>query len=274
MSLKTPKIIEGIKCYAPDLAFNSEDFPGEGFGTLYAAEDRTFWFRSRNRIIQNLVARYLTKTSARFLEIGCGTGYVLKGLAALPNLTLTGADIHLQGLRFARQRLPQIELLQLDLSDWSLPNIYDAIGAFDVLEHIAADEHVLRQAYDALSPEGFFFLTVPQHAFLWSAVDAASGHKRRYSRDQLVGKIRQAGFTIRFVSSFVCTLFPLLCLSRLNPLKRHQHTADKPSSTELQPPRLLDALLENAMRWDERWIARGRSLPFGGSLCVVAQKNL
>src|SRR5688572_15680747 len=109
MPVSVPQVIEGIPCYAPELAFESPDFPGHSFATLYAVEESSFWFRARNRLIKRAVNRYIPDRPSRFLEIGCGTGYVLKGLSELPQLDLMGADIHLAGLRLARERVPQAE---------------------------------------------------------------------------------------------------------------------------------------------------------------------
>ena len=49
---------------------------------LVAAEDRHFWFRARNRVIGRIV-KQLTEplpSGFRVLEVGCGTGNVLRVL--------------------------------------------------------------------------------------------------------------------------------------------------------------------------------------------------
>ena len=64
---KDPITIEGIKCYAPDLAFTNSDFPQKSFEGLCRAEAASFWFRSRQRIIEHLVQTYLRKQTEIFL---------------------------------------------------------------------------------------------------------------------------------------------------------------------------------------------------------------
>ncbi len=48
------EIIDGIKCYAPELATLNSDYPAEAFRILFKSEDTNFWFISRNKIIQHL----------------------------------------------------------------------------------------------------------------------------------------------------------------------------------------------------------------------------
>lgn len=51
-------IIDGIKCYAPELAYSNEDFNAASFKQLFELEEHNFWFRARNRVIQTLVQKY------------------------------------------------------------------------------------------------------------------------------------------------------------------------------------------------------------------------
>ena len=167
------------------------------------------------RVHRRLVAAAGVRPGHRVLEIGCGTGFVLSALHAQRRFQLVGAEQHIAGLRFARERLPEVEFVQLDARRLPYRCEFDAIGAFDVIEHIDEDEEVMASAHAALRPRGLFVLTVPQHAWLWSSTDDYAHHKRRYSRAELLAKMRRRGFAIRFCTSFVFTLLPLMYLSRL-----------------------------------------------------------
>jgi len=81
---------------------------------------------------------------------------------AKPDSDLGGSDVFVAGLTFASQRLPDVEFLQIDGRDIPYVSEYDALGAFDVLEHIEEDERVLAQIHEALKPSGKLLLTVPQ----------------------------------------------------------------------------------------------------------------
>ena len=77
-----PEVIDGIKCYAPEKAFVNDGFDPDSFNSLYQLEENNFWFRCRTRIIKSVLTRYLRKNDTnKFLEIGCGTGIVLKGIS-------------------------------------------------------------------------------------------------------------------------------------------------------------------------------------------------
>lgn len=269
-----PKFIDGFKCYAPELAFESPDFPKNSFYELYQKEDANFWFRSRNRIIRFLIKKYLLSPAGdqmSLLEVGCGTGYVLKGLSELKNLRLVGADVHLEGLKYARMRLPDVELIQLDVSRMPFESEFDAVGLFDVLEHIENDEQVLKGVHHVLKPRGTLFVTVPQHQFLWSRVDEMAGHKRRYSGIALETLLKNQGFEIIHRCSFVSLLFPLMVVSRC--LQKVFTSKSHPGSfNEFNIPSSLNAFLEKIMTVEEWLIRKGVSVPFGGSLVVVSRK--
>src|SRR4029077_3610296 len=139
-----------------------------------------------------------------FLEVGCGTGFVLTGVRRqFPSVQVAGTDIFTEGLAFARQRLPCVELFQMDARRIPFEAEFDVIGAFDVLEHIEEDEQALGELFRCCRPGGGIVITVPQHRFLWSAADEYAYHKRRYSRRELISKVRMAGFEILRVTSFV-----------------------------------------------------------------------
>ena len=109
-------------------------------------------------------------------------------------------------------------------------------------------------------------MTVPQHAWLWSAADDQAHHQRRYSRAELRAKLERNGFKVRFCSSFVFTLLPLMYLSRRRRRPTAQGRRRAESLPELSLPAPSTGVMELVMRLDEWLIAAGVSLPAGGSL--------
>jgi ubiquinone/menaquinone biosynthesis C-methylase UbiE len=265
--------VEGIRCYAPELALGSEDYPAEVYDRLCSLEENHFWFRARNRIILAKFRQYLGHLSRpRVLEIGCGTGYVLRGLATQGNYELTGADANIAGLRHARLRLPSVEFVQVDARDLPYDAAFDAVGAFDVIEHINEDERVLTSIRRALKPGGVLIVTVPQHKWLWSWADEQARHKRRYRRRELCDKVMAAGFEMVRATSFVTALLPILYLSRFA-MKRSESGASEIDLSELEISRTANMVCAAVMRIDETMIGAGFSLPLGGSLLAVARKR-
>lgn len=265
--------IAGVKCFAPALAQAEQTYPAEAFARLVELEANSFWFRSRNRIIVRIFRKFLQQPARpRVLEIGCGTGFVLGALQAQRRFDLVGAEQHLAGLVWARRRLPDVEFVQLDARRLPYQSAFDAVGAFDVIEHIPEDEEVMASVHRALRPGGLFVMTVPQHAWLWSAADEQAHHQRRYSRADLRAKLERHGFKVRYCTSFVFALLPLMYLSRRRKPATASVAGDAVDCAELSLPRALDGLLELGMRLDELLIAAGVSLPAGGSLLMVAQR--
>jgi len=262
-----PKQINGHLAFCPELAKVSEGFEETFFTQLLELESRNFWFRARNRLIIWAMQRYFPQAT-NFLEIGCGTGFVLSGLhSAFPHVNLSGSEIFETGLTFAARRLPKVNLFQMDARQIPFAEEFEVIGAFDVLEHIQADSLVLTQMYQAVKSGGGILVTVPQHPWLWSYVDEYSHHVRRYRAEEIKVKIEQAGFKVMRTTSFVSLLLPLMIFSRLRPrASKYEVTA------ELQIGGWMNTVLEKVLNVERILIRSGISLPLGGSLLVIAKK--
>ena len=261
--------IGNVPCYAPDLAHDSPGFRPEHFARLATLEEGHFWFRARNELIVQVLRRYFPR-ARNMLEIGCGTGYVLRGVTrAQPELRVSGSEIFLEGLAFAAQRLPDADLFQMDARRIPYENEFDLIGAFDVVEHIEEDERVLREIHRALKPGGGAILTVPQHPWLWSEQDESACHVRRYKRRELTDKLRAAGFGILFSSSFVSLLLPMLAASRR---RKRKPVGSADLGREFNPPAIINSALYHVLRLESLLIRAGVRFPVGGTRLVVATK--
>ena len=256
---------------APDLAKSGGGFRPDSFEHLAALEAKSFWFRARNRLILDALKLYFPSMT-RYMEIGCGTGYVLAGVAdAFPQATLVGSEIFTVGLGFAASRVRNAELLQMDARKIPYDAEFDVIGAFDVLEHIDEDEVVLTSMLHAIRPGGGIVLTVPQHRWLWSSADDAACHVRRYALGELSEKVRRAGFQIVFETSVVSLLLPAMFASRLTKKKRTEVAST--SVSELELPRWLNGVFEFIMNLERRLICNGLRFRLGGSRLLVATKK-
>lgn len=265
-----PSRVEGFPALAPDLAQGGAGFKPEAFAKLAALEAGNFWFRARNRLIVWALRRHFPNMQ-RYLEIGCGTGYVLAGVAkAYPQARLTGSEVFSVSLPYAARRVERAELLQMDARHIPYENEFDVIGAFDVLEHIKEDEAVLAEMLRALHPGGLILVTVPQHPWLWSRQDEYACHVRRYRIGELREKVLRAGFSVRLETSFVSLLLPAMIASRI---VQGKETADSDPMAELRLSPLLNHLFEAAMAAERLLIQCGMRFPVGGSLLLVAAKS-
>lgn len=265
-----PCIHEGFITYAPALAQEGSGFKASYFADIARFEAGYFWFRARNRLIVWSLGKYCPGFQS-FLEIGCGTGYVVSGITkAFPGARVYGSEIFTAGLAFASTKEPSINFMQMDARDIPYVEEFDAIGAFDVLEHIEEDMLVLEQMHDALKPHGIMLLTVPQHAWLWSQVDDYSLHVRRYSAKHLHAKVENAGFEILRSTSFVSSLLPALFASRM--MKKQNPVTTTEAAAELRISPWLNYLFEKMLDAEIAVIRSGVNFPLGVSRLIVARK--
>ena len=151
---------------------------------------------------------------------------------------------------------------------------FDLIVAFDVIEHIENDVAALSNINQMLTKNGVFIVSVPQHMFLWSNLDEIVKHKRRYSRRELVTKLQKNGFDISYATSFLFFLFPLMLISRMFDRGRDQTQSEEESlEKRVRFSKVMNWIFDHFMRIDEALIRLGVSLPFGGTLVVVARKR-
>ena len=146
---------------------------------------------------------------------------------------------------------------------------FDVIGAFNVLEHIEQDGTVLSEMFRAVRPGGGIMLTAPQHPFLWSRTDEHARHKRRYTRREMIDKVRRAAFGIARATSFVSLLLPAMVMSRA----AGRATSRADLLPELGTGAGMNAILTRVLAAERALIERGVSFPAGGSLLVVARKS-
>ena len=267
-------VVDGIKCYHPDIAESFDGYPSSGFDATDEVSLESFWVTSRTRLLRREIIKAVGgMPNAKVFEIGCGVGTFLHSLSSEPTIQLLGSEISLRGLRSAKAQCPTVEFIQMDAAAIPFVSEFDVIGAFDVIEHIDDDMTVLRGIHKALKPKGRLVLTVPQHEFMWSSIDEFVHHRRRYGREKLVSKIVSAGFQVDYVTSFVFMLFPLMLVSRLfdRTRKIKPTAADFNKQVRFNP--FVNRIFSWFMRIDEFMIACRYSLPWGGTLLVVAKKG-
>ncbi|CAN5430890.1 class I SAM-dependent methyltransferase [soil metagenome] len=268
-------IVDGIKCFSPSVANAYDDYPDGGFDVTDRNGENGFWVRSRNRLFKRMVENHvLPDRKTRFLEIGCGTGGFIRQIVSNPSLEITGSEVYLKGLLYAKKNLPDVDFIQFDIAEGTVGECFDMIAAFDVLEHIDNDTRALANVNSMLNAGGVFIVSVPQHQFLWSRLDEIVKHKRRYSRRDLLDKLRQNGFEISYCTSFLFVLFPLMLISRIFDRARAQTGSDEAALEKRTSfSGALNRVFDAFMRIDELLIRSGFSLPFGGTLLVVARKT-
>jgi SAM-dependent methyltransferase len=244
-------------------------FRTESFDLLEAVEGDSFWFKGRNKLIFWALDRYFPNAKS-LLEVGCGTGYVLSGISRhRPEIALTGVEPYAKGLEIARRRVPEATLMQLDGRRLPFEAHFDIVSAFDVLEHVVDDDRLVAELARAVRPGGGAVVTVPQHPWLWSAVDEFSEHKRRYRLAELKGLLAGAGFRVLRTTSFVSLLLPAVAISRWTQRYRRFDPLG-----EYRAGRRLNQALGSTLEVERNLIRAGVSLPVGSSILAIAVRDV
>ena len=98
---------------------------------------------------------------------------------------LAGSEVFSSGPGFGGERLPGVELLQMDARKIPFADEFDVIGAFDVLEHIARMNWCSRKCIRPHAKEVAFFSRFHNTTFFGVTIDEYSHHVRRYSAAEL-----------------------------------------------------------------------------------------
>lgn len=248
---------------------NDDGFEGEFFEALAEYEPGFWWFESRNDLIVWALERWFPEMTS-FLEVGCGTGFVVSRLAReFTSAKFSASELFADAMGFVANRISQAALYQFDARNMPFRDEFDVIGAFDVIEHIDEDEAVLTELRLALKPAGGLILTVPQHPFLWGPSDDFAHHKRRYTRGILRERLERSGYEVLALRSFVSLLMPLQIVSRI----ASRHSAAPDPRDEFRIPAIANQVLSGIMSLERHAIAAGADSPFGGSLLAVARRG-
>jgi SAM-dependent methyltransferase len=251
------------------------------YRSLVAVEDRHFWFRARNRAISAVFETVRTGQAPgyRVLEVGCGTGNVLRVLQkSATGGTVIGVDLHQEGLRYAKGRLNPPLLVQADVAHPPFSVKFEIVGLFDVLEHLDDDVAALRGLRDLLTDGGILLLTVPADPRLWSYFDVGSHHRRRYEERDLRDKLIESGYAVEYLTPYMGVLHPVLWTARrlatlLKPGSQPAAAAWSMAEADLRVRPVSGAVLGFLLEQEVRQLRRRRRLPIGASLLAVARRS-
>ena len=140
---------------------------------------------------------------ARILEVGSGIGSLTGGLLRRGSVVAT--DISREFIASLERKFYYAMKLETRIWDassepWEGAGKFDIVVAFNILEHIEDDVATLKNWRSMLKPNGSLIILVPNHKALFSPIDKAVGHFRRYNNSELQEKLRATGFSVRRVT--------------------------------------------------------------------------
>jgi SAM-dependent methyltransferase len=229
-----------------------------------------WWYRGLRTLMAQALHRALAGSAVEgaVLDAGCGTGGMLSRVGpSVAGRTTLGLerDAIAAGLAANKSTRPVAvgSVNEMPIRDGALA----AYLSLDVLCHADVDPKLaLAEAHRCLAPAGLVLLNLPAYGWLLSAHDRRVHNVRRFTRSQVRDLLAACGFRTIRSSYWNTLLFPLMLLHRLT------ERADAQSDVH-DYPAWLDALFSAALTVERGLIALGLSLPFGGSLIVVAARD-
>lgn len=223
-------------------------------------EEDNWWFIGKKSVIKAFLGR-TNPIKMDILDIGPGFGGNMDILSMYGDVdviepyTVAHSILKQRGVR---------KILNIDnFPNCQIEGQYNLITMLDSLEHIQDDEKALSVVKGLLANNGELLITVPAHQWLWSKHDEIHKHCRRYSKRDLIKKLKEEGFVIEKVSYFMTTLFPLAVLQRFINKNRENRKI----------PKVINILFKCIFSFEGRLLSYV-NFPFGLSLGVLCRKNI
>lgn len=146
----------GLTWYSPDQA--------AGEGELYAQLENFEWYYMADKWEFQVALKEL-KPGDRLLEVGVGSGHFLQAARAQGHRV---SGVELNPAAAARVRGLGFEVFETDLAELAkgLDMPFDAVCAFQVLEHVPDPRRLLEAMHAVLRPGGRLVLSVPNAAVM------------------------------------------------------------------------------------------------------------
>ena len=140
------------------------------------------------------------------LELGAGIGNITGRLMGrrLQYVAAEKDPLYLHALRNRFLRTPNVSVLRLDPGrpeDFeNAGGPFDTVLCVNVLEYAAEPGLVIESAGGVLRPGGNILILAPQSPALYGSLDRTLGHRRRFSKTELLALLTTQGFEIERIS--------------------------------------------------------------------------
>ncbi len=249
------------------------------YAIMDGVEDTHWWFVGRRAILESFLKKIVVGLSnsagsrtadegvrvpLRILDVGCGTGANIRMLSQFGEAE--GVDVSDDALEFCRKKGLKVEkgtAEELPFADES----FDLTTALDVIEHLDDDAAGLKEMFRVTRKGGYSLIFVPAFMWLWGVQDDISHHRIRYTKRQIVERLKAAGYEIERATYANFTFFaPILGGRTIMKL-----TGVKPESENNINVSALNGLFGKIFSAESLWL-KNLNFPFGVSIVVVAKK--
>jgi SAM-dependent methyltransferase len=239
------------------------------YAIMDRVEDSHWWFVGRRAILESFMQKICSSLKPQdsrlsILDVGCGTGANLEMLSAFGDAE--GVDVSDDALEFCRRKGLMVQkglAEKLPYDDGS----FDVTTALDVVEHLDDDIAGLKEMYRVTRSGGYSLIFVPAFMWLWGVQDDISHHRIRYTKKEIVERLKQVGYSVERATYANFTFFaPILggrTIMRVTGIKPESENNITISALNGVFGKLFSA---------ERHILKNLDFPFGVSIVVVARK--
>ncbi len=255
------------------------------YAIMDEVEGSHWWFVGRRAILESflrdIVSRFESRLQAasskagpakagtqnhlKILDVGCGTGANLEMLAQFGEAE--GVDVSDDALDFCRQKGLKAKKGLAETLPYP-DETFDLTTALDVVEHLDDDIAGLKEMFRVTKRGGYSLIFVPAFMWLWGVQDDISNHRIRYTKKQIVERLKKAGYKIERATYANWTFFaPILGGRTLMRL-----TGIKPESENNVNISALNGIFGKILGAERFWLQKF-SFPFGVSIVVVASKQ-
>lgn len=147
-------------------------------------ETATERFDDANLHIKYCLSKIQKYIKGNILEVGAGCGSFTRNYynKDIHNIILTEKDDrNINNLKSIFKNNENIKVVRSSIDD--IEGKFDSILYFHVLEHIQDDLKEIKEAEKKLKPDGHLIIMVPAHQKIYSNLDKAVGHFRRYEKE-------------------------------------------------------------------------------------------
>ena len=252
------------------------------YAIMDRVEDKHWWFVGRRAILESFLRQIVTSltpkqkaaelakvgttNAVRILDVGCGTGANLEMLSQFGQAE--GVDVSDDALEFCRSKGLTVQnglAEKLPFDDGS----FDVTTALDVVEHLDDDIAGLKEMFRVTKNGGYSLIFVPAFMWLWGVQDDISHHRIRYTKSQIIERLKEAGFSIERATYANWTFFaPILAGRTLMKL-----IGIRPESENNVNVSALNGVFGKLFSSERLWL-KNFNFPFGVSIVVVAKKNV
>lgn len=232
---------------------------------IYNNEESHFFYTSLHLLIINLINKYYKKKKGVVLDIGSGTGGLIKKMKYLGNVQ--GVDSSQTAIKLAKIKNIEIRFSSIERLNKKSRSC-DLVTCIDVIYHksIKNDLIALKEIFRVLKRNGLTIIRVPAFEILRSNHDIQVHTARRYTPKDLKQKLETVGFKILYISpiNFVLGIISLfkICLG-----------LDKAGSAIIALPNWLNRIFEIEINIENWFVNMGFKFPFGQGLIIVAVKT-